>query len=429
MAKRSLSIHLSVLLNGERVGTLVRGSSGRLSFEYTPAWIAGKSLPISLSMPIKDAPYTGAIVSSFFGNLLPDNEVILERLAQKFQANSTDPVELLSLMGRDCVGALQFIPKDEEIPKAEGLKFKTLDEEEIHRILSNLSISPLGMNESDEFRISIAGAQEKTALLYLNNRWCRPLGVTPSTHILKPRLGILPNRIDMTMSAENEWVCLQIAKHFGFEVPQSQVLDFKDIRCLVVERFDRKWIGSRLTRLPQEDLCQALGIPYTKKYENRGGVGIKQIMDFLNSSDYRDRDRATFFKAQILFYLLAGTDGHAKNFSVFPSKSGFRLTPLYDILSLHPALQARQIEKKEAKLAMGVGSPRHYRLSEIQNRHWYESAKASDVSKEAFEEMLQEVSEKAKSLEKSFQSYPSAVSGDLIGVIISGLRSSLRSLD
>lgn len=369
-----------------------------------------------------------SIVSSFFGNLLPDNEVILERLAHKFQANSTDPVELLSLMGKDCVGALQFIPEGEEIPKSVDLKFKELNEDEIYKILSNLSNSPLGMDEGEEFRISIAGAQEKTALLYIDNKWCRPLGVTPSTHIFKPRMGMLPNRIDMTTSAENEWICLQIAKHFGFEVPHVQVLDFRDIRCLVVERFDRKWTDSQLIRLPQEDLCQALGIPYTKKYENRGGIGIKQIMNFLNSSDYRDNDRATFFKAQILFYLLAGTDGHAKNFSIFLSKSGFRLAPLYDILSLHPALKARQIERKEAKLAMGIGTTKHYRLSEIQKRHWYESAKASDISKEAFEEILHEITEKAGSLETSFKNSPHVISNDLIGVIIAGLRSNLKNL-
>jgi len=426
MAKRSLSINLSVLLNGEKVGALVRKSSGQVSFRYTPAWVAGKAIPISLSMPIKGTPYTGVIVSSFFGNLLPDNELILERLAQKFQANSTDSVELLSLMGKDCVGALQFIPEDEEILKSVDLKFKELNEEEIYKILSNLSTSPLGMDESEEFRISIAGAQEKTALLYMDNKWCRPLGVTPSTHIFKPRLGILRNGIDMTASAENEWICLQIAKHFGFEVPHVQVLDFKDIRCLVVERFDRKWTGSQLTRLPQEDLCQALGIPYTKKYENRGGVGIKQIMNFLNSSDYRDKDRATFFKAQILFYLLAGTDGHAKNFSIFLSKPGFRLTPLYDILSLHSALKDRQIERKEAMLAMGVGATKHYRLSEIQSRHWYESAKGSDISKEAFDGILHEVVEKSETLEASFENHPSVISSDLIEVIIAGLRENLK---
>jgi serine/threonine-protein kinase HipA len=438
MAKRSLSIHLNVLLNREKVGTLIRKSSGQVSFEYSPSWVEGKAIPISFSMPIQLGSYSGSIVSSFFGNLLPDNDQVLERLAEKLGANSLEPVELLRLMGKDCVGALQFVPEDESISAGEALKFEELDESAIHRILSHLSSSPLGIEADDDFRISIAGAQEKTALLLLKdkvsknkvskNKWCRPLGVTPSTHILKPRLGVLRNGIDLSTSAENEWICLKIAAHFGLDVPCADVLDFKSIRCLVVERFDRAWSGSTIVRLPQEDFCQAQGIPSTKKYESRGGAGIPQIMRFLNSSDYRDKDRTAFFKAQLLFYLLAATDGHAKNFSIFLSQTGFFMTPIYDILSLHPALVARQIEKKEAKLAMAIGKAKHYRISEIQRRHWLETAKESDLSEEAFDKILDEIKEKAKTLENAFERVPSQISDDLIGIIIGGMRDNLKGL-
>src|SRR5690606_7420199 len=157
------------------------------------------------------------------------------------------------------------------------------------------------------FRISIAGAQEKTALLRLDSQWCRPQGATPTTHIFKLPLGLVGNLgFDMSESVENEWLCSRILHAYGLPVARTRVLQFEDMKVLTVERFDRAWWegkdGKRwLLRLPKEDMCQATGTPPHLKYESDGGPGIRTIMKLLATSSNPDHDRRIFFQAQVLF--------------------------------------------------------------------------------------------------------------------------------
>jgi len=97
------------------------------------------------------------------------------------------------------------------------------------------------MSNDDDFRISIAGAQEKMALLWHNNQWQRPIGATPTSHILKLPIGkIEHNNIDLSDSNENEWLCLEILRAFGLPVPEIKIETFEDMKALIVKRFDRR---------------------------------------------------------------------------------------------------------------------------------------------------------------------------------------------
>lgn len=220
----------------------------------------------------------------------------------------------------------------------------------------------------------------------------------------------------MTGSIQNEWMCLQIAKHFGLNVPNAEILQFDEIETLVVERFDRQWDHSeKLIRIPQEDMCQALGVPSSKKYQSNGGPGIVQIMEFLSASDTPSEDRMAFLHAQLVYFLLGATDGHAKNFSVFlKPNSGLRLTPFYDILTAYPALTKRQLERKEMKLAMSVGENHHYRVFEIRYRHWEQTAGAANVPKTELANLVSEVREKAEHLEQVMNNLPKTLDRELI---------------
>ncbi len=234
----------------------------------------------------------------------------------------------------------------------------------------------------EEFRISLAGAQKKTALLRHEGRWLVPHGSTPSTHIVKLPLGRIGGLgLDMAGSVENEWLCAQIAAALGLEVAQCAIARFEDMTALVVERFDRRRAedGKRILRLPQEDFCQLTGTPPGGKYESDGGPGIETIMRVLLGSQEASKDREAFFTAQVLFWLLAAPDGHAKNFSVFIERGGrFRLTPLYDIMSAYPALGhgSGTIPPEKLKLAMAFGGKsRHYEWDKIGPRHIRETAR------------------------------------------------------
>jgi serine/threonine-protein kinase HipA len=397
MARRPTHRPLNVFMNNQFVGTLEKEPSGAISFRYDQAWLARDyALPVSLSMPLSDAPHRGAVVRSVFENLLPDRDSIRRRVAERVGAEDTDAYSLLAKIGRDCVGALQFVP-DDEAPTAEvGIHAEDVSDADIERILANLAHAPLGLNAEDEFRISVAGAQEKTALLWHEGRWKRPIGGTPTTHILKPQIGNIETStgtIDLNNSVENEYYCLKLMSAFGLTVTNAEIAEFGDKKALVIERFDRQWTrDGRLLRLPQEDCCQALSVPPGQKYQNHGGPGITEIMRLLRDGDTPQADQIAFFKSQVLFWLIGATDGHAKNFSIFLKPGGrYALTPLYDVLTAQPSFDAKQIPHKYYKLAMSVGNSRHYDILGIRGRHFVETAREAGLGATLLERIIDDV--------------------------------------
>jgi serine/threonine-protein kinase HipA len=319
------------------------------------------------------------VVADYFDNLLPDSERIRRRIALRYQTGGTAPFELLARIGRDCVGAIQMLPPDEEPHDLARIMGRALNDTEISRLLRETTSAPhMGEHEPvDDLRLSIAGAQEKTALLWHNGTWMLPEGSTPTTHILKLPLGLVGNmRADMRTSVENEWLCSKIVAAYGLPIAACDMVTFKDQKVLVVERFDRKPSGdeSWILRLPQEDMCQATGTPALNKYESDGGPGIERIMEVLAGSERADADRSHFYRAQILFWLLAATDGHAKNFSIAHlAGSRYQATPLYDVLSAHPVIGhgPNHFSARRVRLAMAVrGKNAHYLINQIRCRHW-----------------------------------------------------------
>lgn len=396
MARRRQNPPLRVFLHDSEVGLLFKDPSGAISFKYADSWIARENaVPVSLSLPLRVDPFKGAQVLAVFDNLLPDAENLRRAVAEKVGAQGIDAYSLLSSIGRDCVGALQFIPEGGDMATGEVLSGEILEEQQIEDLLNNLVRTPLGLDGRTEFRISIAGAQEKTALLRHKGHWMKPHGITPTSHILKNQMGKLPNGMDLSNSVENEFYCLKLLGAFGLPVNSAEIMRFGSRTALVVERFDRKWASAdRLIRLPQEDCCQALSCPPGLKYQNSGGPGMVQILNLLKGGDVPLEDQRTFLKAQVLFWLIGATDGHAKNFSVFLGPRGrFRMTPLYDVLSAQPSLDQHQITWKDIKLAMSVGDSRHYRLDEIEGRHFVQTAKRARLPETLVFEILSEISE------------------------------------
>lgn len=373
-------------MNGAFVGTWSASPHLGETLHYDNSWVASpQGRPLSLSLPFTpgNQPHRGDAVRTYFENLLPDSKSIRERVASRFQVGSTQAFALLAEIGRDCVGALQILPDDIAPDNIQETNATLLSDTQVAQVLRNSLASGSLVSRKDEdadFRISIAGAQEKTALLWFNQQWCLPHNATPTTHILKLPLGLVGNlKFDMHESVENEWLCSKILHAYGLPVASTQVLQFEDMKALAVERFDRMWweneAGQRwLIRLPQEDMCQATGTPPHLKYESDGGPGIRTIMKLLATSKNADRDKRTFFKAQVLFWMLRATDGHAKNFSIFLRPGGtYELTPLYDVLSAYPVIGtgANQLSPFKAKMAMCVRSKnKHWAMHEIVRRHW-----------------------------------------------------------
>lgn len=294
---------------------------------------------------------------------------IRSRLRSRFGTVSTEAFDLLSAIGRDCVGAIQLLPPDTEPKGWDRIEAEPLSEQEAEQAINAMLAGgrALGQGEEEGFRISLAGAQEKIAFRKHEGQWCRPRGATPTTHIIKLSLGrIGALQMDMKDSVENEWLCMKLFAAFGLPVPDCEIVQFGERRTLAVARFDRAWQTKNrwIARLPQEDFCQAMGLPSTRKYESDGGPGMKDVIRILDAGSRAEADKRAFVKAQILFWLLAATDGHAKNFSLFHERGGtHRLTPFYDVLSAWPIMGsgANQWDRHKAKLAMAVRS---------RNAHW-----------------------------------------------------------
>lgn len=398
---KSVRRPLNVFMNGLLVGRLRYLAAGRMQFEYDHSWRerAG-ARPISLSLPLRREPYEGDRVYHFFDNLLPDNSRIRARLQARFKTETDQPFDLLSQIGRDCIGAIQLC--DDEKVVNQTIQAQRLSESDIEQLLNNYRTAPLGMDlQHEDFRISVAGAQEKTALLYHQQQWYRPLGTTPTTHLLKLPIGTIAHQqIELSDSCENEWLCCQIVKAFGLAVANCSIQEFGASKVLVVERFDRHYAAddSWIMRLPQEDFCQALAVSPNVKYQADGGPGITECMKLLLGAENAIDERENFLRAQIIFWLLAAIDGHAKNFSLFIEAQGrYRMTPLYDIISAYPLLHSKQLQKQKMKMAMAlIGKNNHYHWCTAQSRHFISTAKAVNVSTKRMGAVLAEVLDKVE---------------------------------
>jgi serine/threonine-protein kinase HipA len=356
---------LMVLLGGIESGRVLQDRHGRLRFVYADSWRdSPTAYPLSLSMPLQAAEHGSARIEAYLWGLLPDNSFILQRWATRFQVSARNAFALISHVGEDCAGAVQLVRPERIDAVREGTRglVEWLTEAEVADRLRALRSDPAAWRgPQDMGQFSLAGAQPKTALLFEKGRWGIPSGRVPTTHILKPPSGTFEG------FPENEHFCLELARALGLPTAESRVMRFGEEIVIVLERYDRIRTAAGWTRIHQEDICQAMGIPPAKKYQNDGGPGACSVVELLKlHSSSPGEDTATFVDALGLNWLIAATDGHAKNYSLLVAPGGrVRLAPLYDVASVLPY---SQFDLNRVKLAMKVGDK--YRLRDIGRREW-----------------------------------------------------------
>jgi len=219
MAKKGGRTPLNAFLNGRLVGQLRRATSGAIDFQYDRSWLDWEhTFPASISLPLREDRYIGDPVIAVFDNLLPDNKDIRARVAERTQADGVDAYSLLAAIGRDCVGALQFLPDGDEPGNMGELEATPISDKGIADTLSNLANSPLGVGKSKEFRISFAGAQDKTAFLRWKGKWHIPHGTTATTHIFKPQIG-QRGTYDLTTASRTSTCASRFSAHSGSQSP------------------------------------------------------------------------------------------------------------------------------------------------------------------------------------------------------------------
>jgi serine/threonine-protein kinase HipA len=356
---------LITVLGNNEVGVVRQDSRGRLAFEYADNWRnAGNAYPLSISMPLAAAQHRHARIEPFLWNLLPNNEIILERWGKRFHVSPGNAFALMAAVGEDCAGAVRFVHPERlgDVPSEGDGDVEWLDEAAVEARLQALREDVSAwrrMGDSGQF--SLAGAQAKTALLFDGKRWGLPSGRMPTTHILKPATAGLDGH------AENEHFCLSLARDLNLSAATTSVRQFGSEMALVVERYDRVVRGGEILRVHQEDFCQALAVPPSTKYENEGGPGAADMAEVLReNSRSADEDVRALLDALAYNWLIAGTDAHGKNYSILIGAGGrVRLAPLYDVAS---ALPYKDMYLPKLKLAMKIG--REYKLRNIGLHQW-----------------------------------------------------------
>ena len=355
---------LVVVADRRIMGEIQRDRRGRLAFVYDDHWRSmDAAYPLSLSMPLVVGDHEHAKIEPWLWGLLPDNEVILARWGQRFHASPRNAFALLGAVGEDCAGAVQLVRPDrvDEMLRDDSQHVDWLTEADIAERLRTLrKDQAVWRIAGDTGQFSLAGAQPKTAFFFDGQRWGVPYGLTPTTHILKPPIDAFDGH------AENEHLCLALARALGLPTARSEVLRFEDEVAIVVERYDRARTVDSIRRLHQEDLCQVLGLPPTRKYQNEGGPGCAEMTEAIRThSGEPEQDAWTFARAIMLNWIIGGTDAHAKNFSMLIGAGGrARLAPLYDVASTLPY----DFAPRKLKMATKIGGK--YLLEDVYSRHW-----------------------------------------------------------
>jgi len=374
---------LVALLGGSEIGRVRSDSRSRLTFVYRNDWrTADGGYPLSLSMPLAAEEHGPAAVQAFLWGLLPDNEQVIARWAKRFQVSPRNVFALISNVGEDCAGAVQFVTPDRLNALETGAEdsIEWIDTPEMARRLRALREDHAAWRlPRDTGQFSLAGAQPKTALVQQEDRWGIPAGRIPTTHILKPPTGNFDGH------AENEHICLQLARELGLPAADTKVMRFENEIAIVVERYDRYASGNEIIRVHQEDICQAMAILPTKKYQNEGGPTPSDVLDLLRTySTDREADIETFLGALALNWLIGGSDAHAKNYSLLLASGALvRLAPLYDIASILPY---DDVDQRKVKLAMKIGD--EYKLDQIGLRQWQKFAQETRIEADQIIERL-----------------------------------------
>ncbi|MDO8144523.1 HipA domain-containing protein [Isoptericola sp. 178] len=321
--------HLAVLLEGRHVAELNRTRSGILRLTYRPEARRPGVTPLSLSLPPSEATHVGAPVEQFLAGLVPERTGALRSIARRHRVDPDDILDVLTAIGKDCAGAVQFCREseiDDTIRRTGRLEECTAGDIEVR-------LDEMDTNEDAAWTMpgehwSLGGTQQKLALRREAGRWFVAHDAEPTTHIVKPGIR------RMRAQALVEHVSMRAAQHLGVDVAATEFTSFRSQDAVVVTRFDRHRSPSGdVTRLHQEDLCQAMGNP--EKYEEYGGPSSHAIVQFLRDASAtaaaarRNVDR--FVDGLIYNTVVAAPDAHARNYAVLLQGDDVRLAPLFDV--------------------------------------------------------------------------------------------------
>ncbi|GAB3261365.1 type II toxin-antitoxin system HipA family toxin [Kineosporia babensis] len=362
---------LRVFLDGALIGEVRQTPQGALSFAYDEEYRAEPTAtPLSLSMPLDAEKHPNKVVSAYLDGLLPDSEAARRRWGQQYGANPRNPFSLLRHVGRDAAGAVQILPPDAEASDAADQTgdIEWLSDDDFAALAHDLAAHGEDWDPG-RFggRWSLAGAQPKIALFQdpKTGAWGIPRDSTPTNCIIKPALRAFQRH------HVNEALCQRTAHHAGLLTAEVSLVEVADVHAVISHRYDRDQDSTgRWHRVHQEDLCQALSVHPSKKYQSDGGPGVGAVGRLFQKLSVDDRTVSAerFFKGLALNVLIGGTDAHAKNYSLVLIGSRAQIGPLYDVASAACYPQYVGLDS-----SMKIGE--HWRFLDIGIADWKRAAK------------------------------------------------------
>lgn len=340
---------LEVWFRSQRVGVL-HDTGAAWSFDYAPDWLrAADGFDLSPALPraqgrIEDGG-SQRPVQWFFDNLLPEEEA-RALLAREATIPQADAFGLLAWYGAESAGALVLLPPGAP-PAGEGLQ--PLPDAELSKRIRNLPRQSLALGAPK--RMSMAGAQHKLAVVVHDGELYEPVGLTPSTHILKPdhvQVEHYPH------SVANEWFCMSLAARVGLPVPAVTVRSVPE-PVYLVERFDRTGAWPNLLRRHVLDACQLLSLDRAFKYQQSTAETLARLVEL---SREKALTRQRLFRWAVFNALVGNGDAHLKNLSFFVKSAGISLAPHYDLVST--ASYAAPGEWGAAELSLPMGNARRF---------------------------------------------------------------------
>lgn len=389
----TVSEQLVVTLGNRRVGILSR-QNGQLAFVYDQQWRDDpRSHPLSLSLPLREAPFADVDTRTWFGNLLPEGD-LLNAVARRLGRSTGDVFGLLTDLGGECAGAISLLPQGKASPEVGH--YQPFPEDELFALVSADPPLPLLAGETGA-RLSLAGAQNKVPVYVEGNSIFKATGSLATSHILKPPIRAA---ISLPHTVENEAFCMQLAGKLGLIVPNAEVRTVRDQNFYLVGRFDRRREQGQIERLHQEDFCQALGVEANLKYEESGGPALSAIWRLLRSHSSAPAVDGRQLLRWISFnFLIGNADAHGKNLALLYDETGsVRLAHFYDLLctTVYPELDQR--------MAMRLGGER--RPDRLRRKHWEHLAEDLGISPRAvfgeLENLTQAIESTAEALAGEF---------------------------
>lgn len=369
---------LNVFFGQTKVGSLSINAKRSFLFLYSKKWITSSdAFQISISLPLQEDLFSNDKVKSFFSNLLPESAV-RQLIAKQLGISDKNDFMLLKLIGGECAGAITILPESGIPESPDQYRYDSLSDQQLAELIKDIPRRPL-LAGQEGVRMSLAGAQEKLALFYKDPEFYIPKNGAPSNYILKSAMAHFQSSI------ANECFCMMLAESIDLNVPPVMIVQKETQTILLIKRYDRILDNDVVSRLHQEDFCQAMGLSHELKYQTDGGPGLKACFDLIRDysanpvKDFQQLMQWVFFN-----YLIGNMDAHAKNLSFIYQGRQIRLAPFYDMMCTNI------YENLSQKLAMKIGGEN--RPEWIMERHWKKFAEEININPEIIRKRLSDLS-------------------------------------